>query len=118
VSLVSIILVFFNPVELTLRGKLILPGGRFQEAGSIIWNDGSCVGYGLDDSSGVPAYAFARHVDFCSAAFLLTPRDSFRRLGVRLRFQPCVPRSRGLLHPPVEGGAPGRVRTVLFGAPF
>jgi O-antigen biosynthesis protein len=62
-------------------GKLILPGGRLQEAGSIIWSDGSCLGYGRDDSPCAPEYSFSRDVDFCSAAFLLTPRELFLQLG-------------------------------------
>jgi O-antigen biosynthesis protein len=62
-------------------GKLILPDGRLQEAGTIVWNDGSCGGYGRDDSPAAPWYAFARDVDFCSAALLLTRRDTFSSIG-------------------------------------
>jgi GT2 family glycosyltransferase len=61
--------------------RLILPDGSLQEAGSIIWRDGSCLGYGRgEDPEGAP-YAFTRDVDFCSAAFLLTRRSLFEQLG-------------------------------------
>ena len=61
--------------------RLVYPDGRLQEAGSIIWSDGSCLGYGRGDSPWLAPYAFERDVDFCSAAFLLTPRSRFAALG-------------------------------------
>jgi GT2 family glycosyltransferase/glycosyltransferase involved in cell wall biosynthesis len=62
-------------------GKLILTDGRLQEAGSIVWNDGSCCGYGRGASPSAPEYAFRRDVDFVSGAFLLTPRELFLQHG-------------------------------------
>ncbi len=62
-------------------GKIILPDGTLQEAGSIIWRDGSCLGYGRGDDPEASQYMFQREVDYCSGAFLLTPRDLFLELG-------------------------------------
>ncbi|MGB3404807.1 MAG: tetratricopeptide repeat protein [Microcoleaceae cyanobacterium] len=62
-------------------GKIILPDGSLQEAGSIIWQDGSCLGYGRGDSPDSPQYMYRRAVDYCSGAFLLTSRQSFLELG-------------------------------------
>ena len=62
-------------------GKLVLPDGSLQEAGSIVWRDGSCLGYGRGDDPLAPPYMFRRDVDYCSAAFLLTPRALFEKLG-------------------------------------
>ncbi|MEO0769817.1 MAG: tetratricopeptide repeat protein, partial [Cyanobacteria bacterium J06649_4] len=62
-------------------GKVILPDGSLQEAGSIIWQDGSCLGYGRGDEPDSPPYMFEREVDYCSGAFLLTPRQLFSDLG-------------------------------------
>ena len=62
-------------------GRLVLLDGTLQEAGSIVWNDGSCLGYGRGDHPADPAYMFTRDVDFCSGAFLLTPRRHFEDLG-------------------------------------
>jgi GT2 family glycosyltransferase len=62
-------------------GKIILLDGVLQEAGSIIWNDGSCLGYGRGDNPLAPEYMYQRDVDYCSAAFLLTPRGLFLEGG-------------------------------------
>jgi GT2 family glycosyltransferase len=71
-------------------GRLVFPDGRLQEAGSIIWSDGSSLGYGRNDSTWAPPYCFVRDVDYCSAAFLLTPRQLFLDLGgFDDRYQPA-----------------------------
>src|SRR6185436_15738658 len=62
-------------------GKLVLPDGRLQEAGSIIWSDGSCSGYGRGADPAAAEFGFQRDVDFCSGALLLTRRDTFAALG-------------------------------------
>src|SRR5205085_6064186 len=62
-------------------GKLVFPDGRLQEAGSIIWSDGSGDAYGRGGDPASPEFNFARPVDFCSGALLLTPRSLFERLG-------------------------------------
>jgi GT2 family glycosyltransferase len=62
-------------------GKIVFLDGRLQEAGSIIWNDGACVGYGRGDDPLAPPYMFRRDVDYCSGALLLTRKDLFDRLG-------------------------------------
>src|SRR5215469_7903001 len=62
-------------------GRLILLDGTLQEAGSIIWRDGSCVGYRRGDNPFAPMYMFRRDVDYCSGAFLLTPRAIWDKLG-------------------------------------
>ena len=62
-------------------GRLILLDGKLQEAGSIMWRDGSCLGYGRGDNPLAPMYMFRRDVDYCSGAFLLTARTTWQRLG-------------------------------------
>ncbi len=62
-------------------GPIMLWDGRLQEAGSVIWRDGSCLGYGRGDSPAAPAYRFVRDVDYCSGAFLMVRRALFEQLG-------------------------------------
>ncbi|HOQ42805.1 MAG TPA: glycosyltransferase [Smithellaceae bacterium] len=62
-------------------GKIILPDGTLQEAGSIIWSDGSCSGYGRNENPDLPEFNFKRVTDYSSGAFLLTHTQLFREHG-------------------------------------
>ena len=61
--------------------KIMLLDGTLQEAGSIVWQDGSCTGYGRGDNPFNSEYMFQRDVDYCSAVFLLTKRNLFMENG-------------------------------------
>ena len=62
-------------------GRIINLDGLLQEAGSIIWQDGSCLGYGRGEYPDKPEYRFRRPVDYCSGAFLLTRTALFQGMG-------------------------------------
>ena len=62
-------------------GRIILPDGTLQEAGSIIWRDGACSGYCRGGDPASTDVMFQRDVDYCSGAFLLTRTETWRALG-------------------------------------
>jgi GT2 family glycosyltransferase/glycosyltransferase involved in cell wall biosynthesis len=61
--------------------KLVFPDGRLQEAGGIIWKDGSGWNRGKFGDPEKPEYNFLREVDYCSAACVMIPKSLFERVG-------------------------------------
>jgi GT2 family glycosyltransferase len=62
-------------------GRILLLDGTLQEAGCTLWREGHVFQYGRGDNPNAPEYLFQRDVDYCSAAFLMTRRDLFRKMG-------------------------------------
>ena len=70
--------------------KLVYPDGKLQEAGGVIWKDGSGTNFGRRDDPNKPEYNFLRDADYCSGASIIVPAKIFRRLeGFDERFRPA-----------------------------
>lgn len=70
--------------------KLLNADGSLQEAGGIIWQDGSAYNYGRGENSNHPRYCFARPADYISGASIAIRRVLWRQLnGFDLHFAPA-----------------------------
>jgi GT2 family glycosyltransferase/glycosyltransferase involved in cell wall biosynthesis len=61
--------------------QLIYPDGRLQEAGGVVFSDGSAWNYGRFDSPDDPRFASLRDADYCSGAAIAIPATLFRSIG-------------------------------------
>ncbi|WP_242112960.1 glycosyltransferase [Luteimonas aquatica] len=61
--------------------QLLYPDGRLQEAGGVVFADGSGWNYGRFQAPGDPRFAYLREADYVSGAAIAIPRALFARLG-------------------------------------
>ena len=60
--------------------RLLFPDGRLQEAGGIVWQDGTGWNYGRGDDPTLPQYNTVRDADYVSGASILLRRALFEAL--------------------------------------
>jgi GT2 family glycosyltransferase len=60
---------------------ILFHDGSVQEAGSIIWRDGSTMAVGRGEPPESPSVSFVHQVDYCSACSLLVRRDAWNEVG-------------------------------------
>lgn len=61
--------------------RLLFPSGKQQEAGCIVWRDGSIWNYGRRDDPRKPQYCYRREVDYVSGAAIMLRRALWEQLG-------------------------------------
>ncbi len=70
-----------HPLAGLVGAQLLYPDGRLQEAGGVVFRDGSGWNYGKFGSRDDPRHAYLRHADYCSGAAIAIPKKLFDALG-------------------------------------
>jgi O-antigen biosynthesis protein len=61
--------------------RLLFPNCKQQEAGGIVWSDGSAWNYGRQDDPRKPEYSYLREADYVSGAAIMLRRSLWEQLG-------------------------------------
>lgn len=61
--------------------KLIYPDGLLQEAGGILWKDGSAWNFGYRQNANAPQFNYVKQVDYISGAAIMLSRALWEEIG-------------------------------------
>jgi GT2 family glycosyltransferase len=70
-----------NPRAGAVGSLILFPDGRIQEAGAVIWADGSTIHVGRETAGDSLDWRFVRRVDYSSACSLLVTRRAWEDVG-------------------------------------
>jgi GT2 family glycosyltransferase len=69
------------PKAALVGSKLINGDQTLQEAGGILWRDGTAWNFGRGDHAWRPEYCFSRAVDYCSGASIAVSAEAWKEVG-------------------------------------
>jgi GT2 family glycosyltransferase len=73
---------FLDVPRVGLTGsKLLNSDGTLQEAGGILWRDGSAWNFGRNRDPRSPEFNYVKEVDYCSGASIAVPKRLWNKLG-------------------------------------
>ena len=70
-----------DPKAGLVGAKLLFADGKLQEAGGIVWRDGSASNYGRGQDPRRPEFNYRREVDYCSGACIMIQTTLWCQLG-------------------------------------
>lgn len=78
----ELLFVFENFKQAGIAGsKLVYPNGRLQEAGGILWQDGSAMNYGNGDNPDKEEYNYIKEADYVSGASIMIKKELWEEIG-------------------------------------